>query len=121
MRSVLLACFGLVFVGLGVAGIFLPVLPTTPFLLLAAACFIRSSPKLYAWLVGNRIFGEYLRRYWSGEGMSKGAKIWTISFLWFGLGVSFFLVPWGVAWRKWLLPVIGAGVTAHLLRLPTKK
>ncbi len=121
MRKFLLAGLGLVFVGLGVAGIFLPILPTTPFLLLAAACFIRSSPRLYAWLVGNRIFGEYLRRYWSGEGMSQGAKAWTITFLWAGLGISLFLAPKDAAWLRWLLPAIGAGVTIHLCTLPTRK
>lgn len=112
---------GIVFVGLGTAGMFIPLLPTTVFLLLAAACFIRSSPRLYAWLVGNRIFGEYLRRYWSGEGMSRGAKAWTITFLWAGLGISLFLAPKDAAWLRWLLPAIGAGVTIHLCTLPTRK
>jgi uncharacterized membrane protein YbaN (DUF454 family) len=112
---------GLFFVGLGVMGIFLPLLPTTPFLLLAAACFLRSSSRLYAWLVGNKIFGEYLRRYWSGEGMSRGSKFWTLAFLWAGLGISAFLfVPERLEWVRWLLLAIGAGVTTHILKLPTK-
>jgi uncharacterized membrane protein YbaN (DUF454 family) len=72
--------------------------------------------------MGNRIFGEYLRRYWSGEGMSLGAKILTISMLWIGLGASAFLVmPKTLVWVRLMLLAIGLGVTFHIARIPTKK
>ena len=63
---------------LGVIGIFLPILPTTPFLLLAAACFVRTSPKFYQWLVGHPKLGKYLVYYLEGKGIPLKAKIYTI-------------------------------------------
>ena len=65
---------GSVFVVLGAFGVILPGLPTTPFLILAAACYIRSSQKLYDWLIANKTFGPYLRDYREGKGIPKRAK-----------------------------------------------
>ena len=65
---------GSVFVVLGAFGVILPGLPTTPFLILAAACYIRSSQKLYDWLIANKTFGPYLRNYREGKGIPKRAK-----------------------------------------------
>ena len=74
-RRGLLVVGGTVAVGLGVVGIFVPLLPTPPFLLLAAACFVRSSDRLYRWLLGNRLFGEYIPRYREGSGVPLASKI----------------------------------------------
>lgn len=122
LKYILLSIAGVIFVGLGILGIFLPVLPTTPFLLLASACFIRSSKRLHGWLLGNRFFGEYLRRYWSGQGMKLSAKIWTLSFLWISLIASaIFVIPDRIGWIRFGLLIVGLGVTIHLLHLPNGK
>jgi uncharacterized membrane protein YbaN (DUF454 family) len=65
----LLIVAGTLFTGLGIIGIFVPILPTTPFLLLAAACFMRSSERFYHWLINNRILGAYVRDYMEGKGI----------------------------------------------------
>ena len=72
---------GTIFVVLGGLGVLLPGLPTTPFLILAAACYIRSSQKLYDWLIANKTFGPYLKDYREGKGMPKNAKILAVSMI----------------------------------------
>ena len=72
--KVLWVIAGSVFVVLGAFGVILPGLPTTPFLILAAACYIRSSQRLYDWLIANKTFGPYLRDYREGKGIPKRAK-----------------------------------------------
>lgn len=119
-KQPLLVLAGWLCVGLGVAGMVLPLLPTTPFLLLAAACFARSSPRFHRWLHENALFGEYLRRYRCGEGMPRIAKIMTLGVLWLSLSVSAWMLlprhgwPLGV-----VLGLVGVGVTVHLLRIKT--
>jgi len=66
---------GLVCVGLGAIGIVLPILPTTPFLLAAAACFCKSSTRMYDWLLSNRWFGEYIRNYREVGGFLCGQRL----------------------------------------------
>ena len=122
LRRGLLVAAGIVSVGLGVVGVVVPLLPTTPFLLLAAACFLRSSDRLHRWLLGNRVFGEYLRRYRSGEGMSLASKLTTLVLLWATLAISAFAaIPAGLWWVRLLLLAIGAGVTVHIVRIRTRR
>jgi len=122
LRRGLLVAVGLVCVGLGVIGVVVPVLPTTPFLLLAAACFLRSSNRLHRWLLGNRAFGEYLRRYREGQGLSLVSRITTLALLWVTLAVSAFVaVPERMRWVRILLLVVGIGVTTHILRIKTRR
>ncbi len=103
---------------LGVLGIFLPVLPTTPFLLLAAACFMRSSPKFYNWLVGHPKLGGYIRHYLEGQGIPRRAKWLAISMIWLSIGFSaWFVVP--MLWLKCGLLAIACGVSVYILRQPT--
>lgn len=121
MRSILrpfLLVVGTLCVVLGVVGIFLPILPTTPFLLLAAACYARSSDRFLHWLLNNRYFGDYIRNYRAGRGMPHSTKILTISALWLTLGMSAAFATTAL-WLRLLLAVVGIGVTAHLLRLKT--
>ena len=90
----LLIGVGTFFVGLGIIGIILPILPTTPFLLLATACYARSSEKFYNWLLNNKWVGKYIKNYREGKGISLKAKISVISLLWTVITFSaFFVVP----------------------------
>ena len=117
LRALLIAV-GLLFVGLGIVGIFLPILPTTPFLLLAAYCFARSSDRFYHWLVTNRWFGAYIRNYREGRGMPLREKIISLTALWLTISATiiFSVSAW---WLRLLLLAIALGVTTHLVRLPT--
>ena len=72
---------GSLFVGIGYLGIFVPGLPTTIFLILAAGCYIRSSEKLYNWLINNKIFGKYIKDYYEGKGMPLKSKILAFSMI----------------------------------------
>jgi uncharacterized protein len=121
MRSILrplLLVVGTLCVVLGILGIFLPILPTTPFLLLAAACYARSSDRFLHWLLKNRYFGDYISNYREGRGMPRSTKILTIIALWVTLGISAAFAA-TTLWLRLLLAVVGIGVTVHLLRLGT--
>lgn len=109
---------GTFFVGLGVLGIFLPILPTTPFLLVAAACYVRSSKRLYVWLLTNRLFGSYIRNYREGNGIPLKMKIFTIILLWATISCSAICFV-TIFWVRILLFVIAIAVTAHLLMIKT--
>ncbi|WGK70210.1 YbaN family protein [Candidatus Haliotispira prima] len=120
LRRGLLIAGGILSVGMAVIGAILPLLPTTPFLLLAAACFVRSSPRLHHWLFHNRLFGGHLRRYVNGEGLAPVSKIVILVILWGTLAVSAFLMlPSRLWWVKLLLLAVGIGVTIHILMLKT--
>ena len=85
---------GSISVGMGVIGIFVPGWPTTIFLIIASYFYIRSSDKLYNWLLNNKILGIYLKNYYSGKGMPVKAKIFSISIMWvFGLLSIFLWIP----------------------------
>jgi len=118
LRQMLLVVAGLLAVIIGVVGIVVPLLPTTPFLLLGAACFIRSSDRLYAWLLGHPWLGSYIRNYRERRAMTRNAKILALLLLWTTIGYSALWVAssW---WLRLLLLTIAAGVTAHLLHLGT--
>jgi uncharacterized membrane protein YbaN (DUF454 family) len=116
----LLVAAGFLFFGLGVVGAFLPLLPTTPFLLLAAACFARSSERFYRWLLGNRWFGAYVRDYREGRGIRAKVKIFTVALLWVVILSSAAFAVSNVVVRIILL-VIAAGVTVHIVLIRPKK
>lgn len=117
LRALLLVT-GTIFVGIGVLGIFLPLLPTTVFLLIAAACYARSSERAYDWLMTNRVFGRYLRNYQEERGATMTSKVFTIAFLWVGIGATIYFISAPI-WLAALLGVIATGVTIHLVRLKT--
>lgn len=77
----ILIILGVFFVGVGFIGIFLPILPTTPFLLLAVWCFAKSSIRFYKWLLNNKLFGNYIKNYWERNGIPLKVKKLSISFL----------------------------------------
>lgn len=116
-RSLLITA-GTACVVLGVVGIFMPILPTTPFLLLAAACYARSSSRLYHWLLNNRWFGEYLKNYREGRGLPLRLKILTIMTLGTTIG-STALFAVSSLWGRVVLFLIMAGVTVHLIMIKT--
>jgi uncharacterized membrane protein YbaN (DUF454 family) len=105
---------------LGIIGIVLPILPTTPFLLLAAACYARSSEKFYNWLLNNRILGSYIRNYIEGRGMPLKVKIFTISMLWITILISAFLII-QIMWVRFVLIIIAIAVTIHIILIRPKK
>jgi uncharacterized membrane protein YbaN (DUF454 family) len=111
---------GTSFLALGIVGVFLPLLPTTPFLLLAAACYARSSKRFYDWLLYNRLFGSYIRNYREGRGISLKLKVVTLALLWGTITYSTFFVVDKLYWRIILL-VIAVGVTIHILKTRTLK
>jgi len=116
----LLICLGCIAVGLGLLGIPLPVLPTTPFLLLAAWCFGRSSERLLKWLLTNRLFGDYLRNYVHNRGIPKRVKGYILITLWGTISLSAFFAV-NAWWLRLLLITIAIGVTVHILRIRTSK
>jgi len=80
------------FVALGILGILLPLLPTTPFLLLAAACYFRSSEKFYNWLMNNKWLGNYIKNYREKKSIPLKVKVLCLSILWLTIGYSVFFV-----------------------------
>ena len=114
----ILTSVGILSVVLGIIGIFLPLMPTTPFLLLAAFCFARSSQRWHDWLYAHRWFGPYLQRYHERHAMTRRDKLLTLLPMWLSIGLTAALVvhPW---WAKLILIGIACGVTFHILRLQT--
>lgn len=109
---------GFILVGIGVLGMFLPLLPTTIFFILAAWCFARSSERFHNWLHHNRLFGKYLRNYRNKKGMTVRDKAFSISLLLTGVIVSAVFLTDNLYVRI-LLALVAAGVTWHLLAIKT--
>jgi uncharacterized membrane protein YbaN (DUF454 family) len=110
---------GILLVAIGVIGIFLPVLPTTIFLILASACFVKSSPKANEWLRNHKVLGMYIKNYQDKTGLSVRAKVFNIIFLWTMILLSAFLLT-DKFYIKLILLAIAVGVTIHLLMIKTK-
>ncbi len=119
IRTILII-LGTISVLLGLIGIVLPLLPTTPFLLLGAASYAKSSDKFYKWLITNKLFGSYIKNYREGKGIPVRIKFTALIFLWATiLTTVIFFIP--IIPVKILLIVIAAGVTIHILKLPSLK
>lgn len=112
-----LLVIGWLSVALGVVGIFLPVLPTTPFLLLAAACFMRSSRRFYLWLVDHPRLGPWIRDYLNGEGIPRKAKCYAIGLMWLSIGISCWLVP--LIWARVFMLTSAVLVSLYILKQKT--
>lgn len=118
IKRIFLIAIGSLALGLGILGIFLPLLPTTPLLLLAAACYIRSSKRLYNWLITNKRFGPYIRNYREGNGIPLKAKVVGVTLLWISmLFTVIFVVP--LIAVKILLLGIAAYFTYFILKQKT--
>ena len=109
---------GTISLGLGAAGVFLPILPTTPFLLLSAACYYKGSERMHRWLLNNKLFGSYIRNYKEGKGISKIAKILSLFLLWITIGYSVFFMVGGYVVQL-ILFAVAIAVTVHVATLPT--
>lgn len=120
VKKLMFIICGSLAIGLGVLGIFLPLLPTTPFLLLGAACYLRSSNKLYQWLINNKWLGSYIKNYYEGNGITLKTKIVSIGLLWMSISyAAIFFIE--MIFVRILLLIIAIGVTKHLLSLKTLK
>lgn len=119
LRALLIAA-GSVSLALAAVGIFIPFLPTTPFLLLSAACYARSSARLYTWLIGHRIFGRYIRSWREHRAIPLHAKIVLLSLLWLSIGATSVFATSKPAVRI-ILAGIAVGVTIVILKVRTMR
>jgi uncharacterized protein len=120
VKRKLLIGAGTLSTGLGIIGIVIPVLPTTPFLLLAAACYMRSSERFYRWLINNRIFGAYVRNYVEGRGMPLRVKVFTVLLLWLTIGLSMAFATQNLVIRVVLI-CVAVGVSTHIALIRKSK
>ena len=111
---------GFLLVAIGVIGIFLPLLPTTIFLILASVCFVKSSPRANEWLRNHKVLGAYIKNYQDKSGLTITSKIFNLILLWGMITVSAFLFTDGFYIRL-LLFAIAIGVSIHLVMIKTKK
>ena len=117
IKKYLLLIIGTISLVLGTIGIFIPILPTTPFILLASFCYIRSSNRLYDWLINHKIFGKYIYDYLVHKSVKKSAKITAVSLIWFSLFFSFYIIK--NLYINLILLIIGLLVSIHIIRLKT--
>jgi uncharacterized membrane protein YbaN (DUF454 family) len=118
LRKVFLITLGSIFLGLGILGIFLPLLPTTPFLLLTTACYAKSSKRLLRKLLANRLVGKYITEYQQNKGIRKSIKIYVLSLLWTTIILSIIFFADAI-WLKILLGCVAVGVTIHISTFKT--
>ncbi|MCS7486510.1 MULTISPECIES: YbaN family protein [Marinomonas] len=102
----------------GIIGIFLPLLPTTPFVLLAAWCFSKSSKRFHSWLLNHKFFGPIVHDWQSSDGIPRRARNRAILFMWIGMTISMFVVS--RFWATIGLLIIGLCVMTYLLRMPIR-
>lgn len=117
IKKILFIIIGSISLVLGVIGILMPVLPTTPFLLLASFCYLRSSEKLYNWLINHHVFGPYIYNYLTYKAIPKKTKIGAIIFLWCSLILSSIIIS--SLHIKIFLFLIGIAVSLHIITLKT--
>ncbi len=120
IRKAILIFVGTVCVGLGVLGMFLPLLPTTVFLLMGAYCYSKSSERFHNWLLTNKLCGKYISNYKSGRGITLLQKISTIAVLWASIAFSVWMMN-GKLWVSVLLAAVAVGVSVHILWLKTNR
>ena len=120
IRRWFLIILGSLALGLGIVGVFVPLLPTTPLLLAAAACYLRSSERMYGWLLNHRWFGPFITNYRQHRAITKKHKIMTLVLLWAAIGYSSIWATRNLVMRICLW-AIAVGVTIHVLSLRTWK
>ena len=111
---------GCISVCIGFIGIIVPGLPTTVFMLIAAACFYRSSQRFYDWVISHKLFGQHVKNYREGKGMPKRAKVVAFLFMWgFVLFAVAFGIPDHLLWAKILASLAATTGTGNIATLPT--
>ena len=116
----LLIALGSICLALGVIGIFLPLLPTTPFLLLSAALYVRSSDELYQWLIHQKYLGTYIRNFREHKAIPLRAKIISVTMVWMTLTYCAIMVSEEI-WIKIIFLILAIGITWHILSYKTMK
>jgi uncharacterized protein len=117
IKKYLFLILGTLSLGIGMIGVLLPVLPTTPFLLIASFFYLRSSKRMYNWMLNHKVFGSYIYCYMKHRGVSQKAKEGTLIFLWSTLMISMILIP---GWQiKIVLVLVGVAVSTHIFLLKT--
>ena len=117
LKRYLLLTAGFTFLSIGFIGIFLPLLPTTPFLLLSAGCFFRSSERFYSWITNNKLFGAYIKNYYNYHAVSMRAKVFSLILLWAVMMISICL--FSSLWLRLILACVALGVSIHILKIRT--
>ena len=116
---IFLIIVGSVSLALGITGIFLPMLPTTPFLLLTAAVWVKASPRLYNWLLNHRLFGEYIRNFREHRAIPLRVKITSVSLVWLTIGYCIFAVVDKWWWAQALMALLATAISWHILSFAT--
>ena len=120
MRIFLIIVVSVSFV-LGILGTFLPMLPTTPFLLLSAAAWVKASPSLYEWLINHRVFGEDIRNFREYRAIPLRVKIISVSLVWLTIGYCIFAVVDEWWWAQVLMFLLATAISWHILSFKTLK
>ena len=115
-----LVVLGFLSLAIGIFGIVIPLLPTTPFLLLSAACFLKGSDRMYRWLMNHKLFGDYIRNYREHKAIPLKTKVFAISLLWITILFSIFFMVESIYLRI-MLAAIAIAVTVHILHFKTLK
>lgn len=118
VKHLLFIILGTLFLGIGCIGLIRPILPTTPFLILAAACYVRGADRIYGWMMRNRLFGEFIKNYLEGKGIKSMQKVITLVFLWVMIIFTTVYMIENMIRRIFLL-IIDLTVSVHILKLPT--
>ena len=116
--KIILVILGSISLALGIMGIFMPLLPTTPFLLLAAALFFRSSPRLYEWLLNQKRLGPYIRNFREYKAIPLRAKIISVSMVWLTLSYCAYILH-SQPWLSALMIALAIAITWHILSYKT--
>tara|TARA_B100001750_G_scaffold76945_1_gene61045 strand:- start:8230 stop:8595 length:366 start_codon:yes stop_codon:yes gene_type:complete len=121
LKKIVLYILGFLFLGIGIAGYFLPGLPGTVFLILSAVCFMRSNEKMYRWVTEHRLFGSQIKEFMETGAMPKRAKIISVSCIWFFSAISISpITPYGWLFKAIVLTLAVIG-TLYILTRPTSK
>ena len=117
--KIFLTILGIVSFALAVVGLFLPLLPTTPLLLLAAWCFVRSSPRLYAWLMDHPKFGPYIRNFRENKAIPLHVKVVSVTLIWLTIGFCILAVVEEHRWAQIVMFALATAISWHILSYKT--